>query len=327
MPEPLLMLGSFAAAFVVSATAAALGRSLGRSGGAVREAFAIALGVCAGMFVLGVVPRWPPREDRDRFLLLVLPGIALLEALLPLLGLPRRARLAARFLAAVAVAPAILHGSRYVADLAGPGSATWPPFQRYMILAALGAALFGAWLTLSRTNWASGSSRRSPLALAVAIAGASACVMLSGYATGGMRGLPIAGALAGAALVPLRPGEGEAGTGIGSVALLGLLLSGWAFGSLKLDAALALLLAPLLCSIPEALALGRLKPWARTMLALVLVATATAAVVAITARRFGVDVAETRGGGPLDADWVRLAIRPVPGRAFVFLVAQGSHGS
>ncbi|WP_337173333.1 hypothetical protein [Paludisphaera sp.] len=309
MPQPLLMLDSFAAAFVVSATAAALGRALGRRGSAVREALAIALGVCAGMFALGVVPRWPPREDRDRFLLLVLPGIALLEALLPSLGLPRRARLAARLLAAAAVAPAILHGSRLVADLAGPGSATWPPFQRSMILATLGAALFAAWLTLAWTNRVSGSARRSPLALAVAIAGASACVMLSGYATGGMRGLPIAGALAGAAFVSLRPGGGEAGTGIGSVALLGLLLSGWAFGSLKLDAALALFLAPLLCLIPEAIPSGRLKPWARTALALFLVATATAAVVAITAHRFGVTVAATQGGGPSDADEARLASR------------------
>jgi uncharacterized membrane protein len=308
MPQPSLMLGSFAAAFVISAMVAAMPRLLGRPGGAVREALAIALGVGAGMFVLGVTPRWPPREDRDRFLLLVLPSVALLEALLPTLDLPRRVRAVARLLAAAAVAPTILHGSRYVADLVGPGSASWPPFQRLVIFGALGASLFATWLTLYRTNRASGSARRSPLALAVAIAGASACVMLSGYATGGMRGLPIAGALAGAAVVPIRPGGGEAGTGIGSVALLGLLLSGWAFGSLKLDAAIAMFLAPLLCLIPEAIPPGRLKPRARTALSLILVAAATGAVVAITAHRFGVEVAATRGGGPSDA--VQSIFRP-----------------
>jgi hypothetical protein len=311
------MLGSFAAAFVLSAMVVALGRSTGRPRGASREAAAIALGVGVGMFVLGVAPRWPPREDGDRLLLLVLPGIVLLEALLPSLGLPRRARLAARILAAAAVAPAVLHGSSYVVDLAGPGSATWPPMRRYSILAALAAALFAAWLTLSMTNRRSGSACRVPLALAVAIAGASACVMLSGYATGGMRGLPIAGAIAGAAVASARldGDDGEASVGVGSVALFGLLLSGWAFGALKPDAAIALFLAPLLCALPEAFPPPRLKPATRTAVALLLVATATAAVVGLTAHRFRVAVASPRGAAPTDAHRITLAIRGALPRA------------
>ncbi|OJW22595.1 MAG: hypothetical protein BGO49_01020 [Planctomycetales bacterium 71-10] len=303
MPDPILMLEALAAALVASALVAAAGRLGGRRWAAASQAAAIALGVAAGLAVLKVHPRWPMREDQDRFLGLVLPAVVLLESLPGSVRFPGWARIGARLLASAAVAPALLFGSSYVADLAGPGSATWPPAQRCAILAGLGATLFAGWSLLNWTARRSGSAFRVPFALAGATAGASGCVMLSGYATGGMNGLPIAGALAGAAIAAalLRGDDRDALPGVGIVALSGLLLSGYAFGELRPDAAVALFLAPLLCAVPEAPPLAGLKPWARSAIALALVATATAAVVGLTLHRFQAAAASKATDDPYDA--------------------------
>ena len=293
MPDPIRMLGATAAALCVAALAAALGRGASRGrGAAIVQAVAIAAGAAAGLAVLGVRPRWPMREDQDRFLGLVLPASLLMEAVAGGIGASGRARLALRLASATAVAPAILHGSSYVADLAGPASALWPPARRGPILAGLGLLLFGVWSFLNRTASRSGSTARVPLALATAMLGAGACVMLSGYASGGMNGLPLAGALAGAGLAA---GDGRPALGFGAVALFGLLLSGWAFGELRPDAAAGLLLAPMLAAVPESPPLLRLPPRLRTGLALILVAAATAAAVGATFVRFRSAVAEAGG--------------------------------
>lgn len=303
MPDPILMLKAFAAAIFASALVAGVGRLVGRRWAAASQAVAIALGIAAGLATLNVHPRWPMREDQDRFLGLVLPAVILMEAWLGSVRIPGWSRIGARLLTSAAVAPALLFGSSYVADLAGPVSATWPPAERYAILAGLAAALFAGWWLLDWTARRSGSAFRVPFALAGATAGASACVMLSSYATGGMNGLPIAGALAGAAIAAalLRGDDRDALPGVGIVALSGLLLSGYAFGELQPDAGVALFVAPLLCAIPEAPPLVRLKPWARSAIALALVATAAAAVVGLTLHRFQASAASQTADDPYDA--------------------------
>lgn len=284
MPDPMLMIKALATAAVISALVAAAGR---RRAGAF-QALAVFLGAAAGLAMLGVRPRWPMREDQDRFLGLVLPGVILAEAVLNSIRTPALFRSPSMILVSAVVSPTLLFASVYVADLSGPGSAIWPPLQRYVILAGLGAALFFAWWLQAWTARRSGSALRVPLSLATAILGASACVMLSGYATGGMNGLPIAGALAGSAIAAAWfRGDGlNAMPGVGITALFGLLLSGWAFGELRTDAAALLFLAPLLATIPEIPPHARLRPWARSTIAMTLVATAAAGVTGLTIHRF-----------------------------------------
>ncbi|AMV38462.1 hypothetical protein [Planctomyces sp. SH-PL62] len=252
------------------------------------QAAAVAIGAAVGLAVLGVRPRWPLREDQDRFLGLVLPGVLVLEAVVGAVGLPRWGAVGLRLAASMAVAPALLYGSIYLADLAGPGSALWPPGRRYPILVGLGAALFGVWWVLGWAARRSGSAVRVPLALATAIGGAGAAVMLSGYASGGMNGLPLAGAVAGGAVAAtlFRGDARHALPGFGAVVLFGLLVVGSCFGELRRDVAAVLFLAPLLAAVPEHPALLRLSPRVRTALALVLVGTATALAVGLTFQRF-----------------------------------------
>ncbi|WP_165245427.1 hypothetical protein [Paludisphaera soli] len=298
MPDPILMLGATAAALIAAALAAALGRwvARGRASGLVGT-LAFAIGAYLGLAVLGVRPRWPLSEDQDRFLGLVLPGVLLVEAIGPVAKVPRWAGVGLRFAGSMAVAPTLLYGSSYLADLAGPGSALWPPAVRYPILVGLGLALFGVWAALEWTTRRSGSAVRVPLATAGAVAGAGLCVMLSGYASGGMNGLPLAGAIAGAAVAR------HALPGAGAVLLFGLLLAGYAFGELKPDVAAALFLTPLLAAVPEIGPLSRFRPWARTALALALVAAATGLAVGLTAVRFQAVAAGTgREAGGISAD-------------------------
>jgi hypothetical protein len=280
MPDPILMLEAMAAAVVAAAVAAAVGRWVVRGRAAAEvAAVAVAIGAYLGLTVLGVRPRWPLSEDQDRFLGLVLPGVLLVEAL-GAIAVPRWAVVGLRLAASMAVAPTLLYGSSYLADLAGPGSALWPPAVRYPTLLGLGTALFGVWSALEWTTRRSGSAVRVPLATAGAIAVAGLCVMLSGYATGGMNGLPLAGAIAGAAVAR------RALPGAGAAVLFGLLLVGYAFGELKPDVAAALFLTPLLAAVPEVRPLARFRPWARTAIALVLVAAATGLALGVTAVRF-----------------------------------------
>ena len=157
----------------------------------------LGVGSFVGFAILGFRPHWPPREDQDRFLLLVLPSLLAVD----LLGLSRSLWRGwiwlSRATVAAAAAPTLLYGSTYLADLAGPGSREWPPVLATIILAGLGLAFATEWLLLDRAI-----RRVSPTAvvgaLVLSIMAASVTVMLSGYATGGQMGLPVAAALAGA---------------------------------------------------------------------------------------------------------------------------------
>ena len=100
--------------------------------------------------------------------------------------------------------------------------------------------------------------------------------MLSGYLTGGQRALPLAGTLAGATLASLAapaPPDSSRYLGVGMIGLFSVLVVGRFFGSLPTDAAVWLLLAPLLAWVPECPGVRRLPPGVR--------AAARAALVAV----------------------------------------------
>lgn len=307
MPDPVLILESIAAALFVSALVVAAGRPLGRRWAGVSQALAIALGACAGLAVLGVRPKWPPREDQDRFLLLAFPVALMLDAAGNTPRVSRAVKIAVRLLAALAVAPLLLYGSSYIADLAGPGSAEWPARIRYPVLAGLGLALFAGWSLLDWTARRSASALRVPFGLAIAVGGASLAVMLSGYASGGMNGLSLGAALAGGSIAAAlgRGDDRNALPGAGLVILFGLLLVGFCFGELKPDAAAVLFLAPLFAAVAETPPLARLRPFVRTIIGMTLVALATAAAVGLTVHRFQITEAEAgaRTDGPSAEDY------------------------
>jgi hypothetical protein len=248
----------------------------------------VVAGFLTGCWVLGLRPHWPPREDQDRFLVLLLPAVLVVELLATVPKVPAWLIWLLRLAVAVTAARVLLHDTIYLTDLAGPGSREWTPAQTWLILGGLAAGLAAAWVLLDLLTRRT-PSRALPLALALACVGAAVTVMLSGYASGGQLGLPLAAALVGAtgaSVVLSRPGSMTGAVGFGLVGLFGVLIIGRFFGELSTANALLVFLAPLLCWIAELPYAQRLRPWLRAVTQVALVAVPLVIVIALAQRKF-----------------------------------------
>jgi hypothetical protein len=245
-------------------------------------------GIYAGCAVLGMVPRWPIPEDRDRFLVILLPLTLAVEITASVVHRPRWLAPALRLTLAGAAAPILLYNSVYLVDLSGPHSAEWPPLLASVVLFGLAAALAALWELLALLQ-ARTVDRPASAALALTILAAAVTVMLSGYYQGGLMGMPLAGAGVGATLAsfmaPARPNT-NCPPGVGVISLFTVLMIGRFFGDLPTDLAMCLLFAPLLAWVPEAPGLRRLRPSLRGAMRLVLVAVPLVLIVAKALARF-----------------------------------------
>ena len=110
------------------------------------------LGVGAGFYLgcwmLEISPHWPPLEDLDRLLVLVIPAVLAVEMLAAFPQVPRWLTWASRLAVAGCGARVLLHGSSYLSDLAGPEAGGWSPAQAWLILGSLAAAEATAWVLL-----------------------------------------------------------------------------------------------------------------------------------------------------------------------------------
>ena len=214
----------------------------------------VGLGSFLGCWILmGRLPHWPPREDQDRLLLLLLPAVIAVELAAAFPALPRGLAWLLRGAVAASTPRILLHGTSYLADLGLPGTPEWTPTQTWLILGGIALVQAATWVGLSLLAQRP-SGRCVPPALIVACGGTGVTVMLSGYASGGQLGLPLAGALAGATVALLairRRVDMNGAIGPGVVGLFALLVVGHFFGNLPLWYAALLLSAPLLCWLPE----------------------------------------------------------------------------
>ena len=242
-------------------------------------------GIYAGCAVLGLIPHWPMPEDRDRFVVILLPltlGVEIAAAY----G-PRWLALPLRLITAAAAAPILLYNSVYLVDLSGPGSAEWPPLLASIILLGLASVLATLWQLLARLQTYT-ADRPASTALVLTTLAAGPTLMLSGYYQGGLMAMPLAGAGVGVTLVSFvgpMPTK-NCPPGVGVISLFTLLLIGRFFGALPTDLALCLLLTPLLAWVPEAPGLRRLRPSLRGAVRLVFVALPLIFVVAKALARF-----------------------------------------
>jgi hypothetical protein len=279
MPDPLVMTKAAVLAALVTAIAALLLGRLRLTGGAV----GVGLGILAGAWALGLAPRVPPREDLDRFLLLLIPAAALAEVVAA-----SRARWAGwmmRVVVAALATPVLIHGSSYVTDLSGPGSREWTPELTLAIYFGLGTALFSAWALL--TSLATRDGRSVAVALAIAAGGAGVTVMLSGYASGGQLGLPLATTIGVCAFVGSRHLPGAVGVAV--VGLFALLVSGRLFAGLTTQSAVVLFAAPLLTYLPELPGVRRLQSAARGVLQVSLTIVPIIVTLYLAQQRFAAD--------------------------------------
>jgi hypothetical protein len=286
MPDPILIAKAFAVAFVLGLAVTLLfGRSSRipvTSAGAV---LAVIIAVYAGLWLLELLPHFPPREALDRFLLVLLPAAAVAETIA---AVSSRRGWAARGSVAALAAPVLLYGSVYATDLSGPGSRTWSPAMMWFVFTALAALLMAAWVALHRL-----AIRTQGLAalgcVAGATLGASLVIMLSGYATGGQSGVPLAAGLGGVALALLfRKAKpiSDGAIGVGVVGLFALLVVGRLFAGLTDVNAALLFAAPLLGWLPEMLPA---RQRIRAALRLALAATPVVIALDFARQKFAAD--------------------------------------
>jgi hypothetical protein len=245
-------------------------------------------GFYAGCAVLGQQPRWPIPEDRDRFLVVLVPLTLAVEIAAAAAPGPRWLAWLLRLCLAGAAAPILLFNSVYLADLAGPDSAEWTPIQAAAILFGLGAALATVWGLLALLQARTLDRAASPV-LVLSFLAAGVTVMLSGYFKGGLLALPFAGALIGgtlASFVAPAPPSASRCLGVGVVGLFGILLIGRFFGSLPTSAALCLGFAPVLAWVSEVPGVRKLRPSLRAAARLVLVAAPLVFVVVNAQMKF-----------------------------------------
>jgi hypothetical protein len=295
MPDPWLLLQGIAvAAGLAAAVLLALAwpwRAPSPAALAVGAAVGVGGGFLLGVLRIGVWPHWPPREDIDRFLLLLLPIVVVVEIIAAVPPLPRYAPWILRALVAIGATPLLLYDTIYLADVAGPDSREWSATQTAIILPSLALGLAAVWtvlLLLAKRP----AARTLPIGLAVVCAGSALAVMLSGYATGGQLGLPLAAALAGVGFASLAlrgPVDISAGLGPGVVGLFALLAIGRFFGTMSTTHALLLFTTPLLCGLPELLPSPQIRPWMRSVLQAIVVAIPVIFVVTQAQQKFIAD--------------------------------------
>lgn len=292
MPDPITILAAIGAALAASAVALFLsgwrGRKTGTAGVDIGWVVGIGSGFSLGCCVLGKIPHWPPVEDRDRLLFLVLPAVLVVELLAVFPRMPRWLIWPLRGALALGVAPVLLHGTSYLSDQAGPGTADWSTAQACVILGGLAAFLAVVWALLGLLS-ARAPGVSTAVCLATSSAGAGLAVIISGYMSGGQTGLALAGAVLGAVIVTLVLRWSSRGTrplGVAIVGLYALVVIGRFFGELSSAHAIVLFASPLLAWLPELPLVRRLPRWARDVTRVVLVGLLVSAIVVVEVKRF-----------------------------------------
>jgi hypothetical protein len=316
MPDPNLIAGAALAAAVVAALVMLVGvwpARKGRSGLAtLLEVLAVGGGMAVGCRWVGVEPRFPPLEDQDRLLFVLLPMTGIVEILAA--ALSRRAWIGRvlRVLWALCVPALLLLGSGWLPAAWLPGGdpsapSTWTSHQALAMLAGLGVALALLWELLIR---AAGRpcGFAVPAALGLVTTAAGVSVMLSGSASGGLIGLPFSGVAAGVLVVCLLFARMRATTGlvgIGTVLLFGVLMDGRFFGHLTTTNFVLLLVAPLLSCVAGFAPLSHFKAVPRFVALVILALLPAGAAAGLAYHAFAVDTdassAYSGGGSGGDA--------------------------
>ena len=251
----------------------------------------LGVGIYASCYLLGEWPRWPPTEDRHRFLVILLPLALAVEAAAMLLPARRWPVWFLRISLAAATPPVLLYNTSYLADLDGPdlpGIPIWNRAEAVLILGLSAMMLTGLHSLLVRLR-ARTSDRALALILTLVILGSGVTVMLCGYYRGGLLALPMAGAITGVTLAScaiLQQPVENASLGVGILGIFTLCFIGRFFGSLPTGLALGLPLVPLLAWTAELPRIRKLPPAARAAIRMAAVLAALVAIVTWAQIRF-----------------------------------------
>jgi hypothetical protein len=294
MPDPIHILQALSLSMIAAAVVLLLASWPWRAPHRVRArcggVLAVGVGVYASCWWLGISPNWPPREDQDRLLFILLPAVIVVEVINAVIERPAWLPWLLRLFVAAGAAPCLLYGSSYLSELAGPGSREWSPLQMGLILVGLAvllASLWGVlWMLAKRT-----ACRSVPVVLAFVCAGAAVTIMLSGYASGGLIGLVLAAAIVGGVIgsLPSRTPEMNGIIGLSVVGLFSVLVIGRFFGQLTTLNAALLACAPVIAWIAEVGFLRSRGPRLRGIARVVVCAIPVAIALLLAQRQFQLD--------------------------------------
>jgi hypothetical protein len=252
-------------------------------------------GILAGCWWMDALPSWPPREDHDRLLLILLPTAAAVEIIAAVASRPRWLPWLLRLIVAAVAAPVLLHGSIYITDLSGPGSREWSTAQTILTFGLLALMLavvwWAVWLLAKRS-----ACRSVPVLLSLVSAGAAVTILLSGYATAGQTGLTLPAALVGLTIASLAlkgAPEMNGVVGVAVVSLFAVLAQGRFFGQLSTTNAILLMGSPLLGWCAEIPWIRRKNSFAHGLLRVVLPTIPVAIALVVAQRQFVADTSKT----------------------------------
>jgi hypothetical protein len=301
MPDPIRIFQALSLSMIAAAVALLLASWPWRAPHRVRMrcggVLAVGVGIAAGCWRLGVSPNWPPREDQDRLLFVLLPTVIVVEIISAVIARPTWLPWLLRLLVAAAASPCLLYGSSYLSELAGAGSREWSPLQMVLILVGLAVLLTAMWSALwmlaNRT-----ACRSVPVVLAIVCGGAAVTIMLSGYASGGLIGLAIAAAIVGVVIgsLPSRTPEMSGILGLSVVGLFSVLVIGRFFGQLTTLNAALLGCAPGVAWIAEIGFLRSRPPRLRGITRLISCAIPVAIALLLAQRQFQLDASRPSAG-------------------------------
>lgn len=234
---------------------------------------AVCLGFLAGVWMLSLLPAWPPSVDRARLIWVLIPLAVVVELVCSAPQLPRPLVWGLRLILAAVIAPVILFGSVYFSGNEGFGSGKWSAGQATGYLALMGAAfLVYRWL-LSQI-YEKLPNRIVVCVFFIACASSGVAIMLSGYLSAGQLLFPLSATLVGllvASLVGGRTYAGLAGgVSLASVILLASLLAGHFFARLEIVHAVVLAIFPLGLGLLTLPYVRSLALWMRIGLGLVI---------------------------------------------------------
>ena len=240
MPDPLLYTQAF---FAACATGALLSLLIGWACGpknAYRGNIACIVAITAahavGYYVLQLRIAWPPASALDRWIVVLLPAVLIVEFFVCAPRVPQLTGMILRLLLAASIGRVLLHGSVYM-----QGNDVWKTDVSLVLCAVLTGA---TWLLLVKLHERSpGISLSLLLSLALAIQCAGVSIMLAGYLKGGAAAIIATAALFGVTLALFRTTSPSL-IGVGVTSLASILTIGVYFGRVPPLSALALTAHP-----------------------------------------------------------------------------------
>src|SRR5262249_13528338 len=115
------------------------------------SALGVGLGIALGVGALGGLPHYPPREDQDFLLLILMPAAPPGELLAAALNRWHWAAWLPRLAVAAAAAPILLHSTVYLKAFP-PDPPRWSRHEAWMILGGLALAFAVEWFLLERLS-------------------------------------------------------------------------------------------------------------------------------------------------------------------------------